>query len=414
MLKTNLASAAETTNGAPSGRSYLASRGPQLVDKTPTERKRIYRLDRQYARGFKKERKVKNRISSPSEMLDRAFGAFDLFLVKSSTPIGRFLSVLVYLGGLLLVGALGIMWLEGQTFVQGLYLATYTMTTVGYGDIPVTKDGTIWFCVFWLPLNVSFLSIYMGNLVRVYAVVAHWNIDRIRIKIRAELDQGKRHDRTMRNLTNLVTQKLRRRNPATGGDGDHAMTEQEKQLENEKTLSRVSIKTMKDVIGFVRTNLTMSDKSPLLHRLLRVKSCNVSSLPFAENGARNPSFVLQVLVQERLAQIIATEIAGYQSDIYIRADTASLTVETLTATANKWCVPALARDAFVTVAFEALLYVGEHRLVTEGADSIFALTPVEFHELCLPFLAALGDAGTMEGWMARTEPLFREYLSQSC
>jgi hypothetical protein len=120
---------------------------------------------------------------------------------------------------------------------------------------------------------------------------------------------------------------------------------------------------------------------------------------------KKPSFALRALVQERFAEIIAADVAGFQSSIEIKDYTLAVTIETLKETAEKWLVPRRARRAFRAVAFEALYFVGEHGLITKGSDALFALTPFEFHELFSPLLAAFGDAETMELWLERTQAL---------
>lgn len=120
---------------------------------------------------------------------------------------------------------------------------------------------------------------------------------------------------------------------------------------------------------------------------------------------KKPSFALRALVQERFAEIIATDIAGYQSGIEIKEYTLSVTIESLKQTADKWSVPRRARKAFRAVAFEALYFVGEHGLITRGADALFSLTPFEFHQLFSPLLAAFGDAEAMELWLEHTQAL---------
>jgi Ion channel len=118
-----------------------------------------------------------------------------------------------------------------------------------------------------------------------------------------------------------------------------------------------------------------------------------------------PSFALRALVQERFAEIIATDVAGYQSYIEIKDHTMSVTINTLKQIADKWLVPRRARKAFRTVAFESLYFVGEHGLITRGADALFALSPVEFHQIFAPLLAAFGDKETMEEWLMHTDVL---------
>uniref|UniRef100_A0A7S1Y4M2 Uncharacterized protein n=2 Tax=Grammatophora oceanica TaxID=210454 RepID=A0A7S1Y4M2_9STRA len=139
---------------------------------------------------------------------------------------------------------------------------------------------------------------------------------------------------------------------------------------------------------------------------------SIESLPSHSMGPgrrrerlRKPSFALRVLVQERFAEIISTDIAGFQSHIEIKENTLSVTIETLKQTADKWLVPRRARKAFRAVAFEALYFVGEHGLITRGADALYDLSPFEFHGLFSPLLAAMADAGTMESWLTSTDVL---------
>jgi hypothetical protein len=120
---------------------------------------------------------------------------------------------------------------------------------------------------------------------------------------------------------------------------------------------------------------------------------------------RKPSFALRVLVQERFAEIIAIDIAGFQSSIEIKENTLSVTIDSLKEMADKWLIPRRARKAFRAVAFEGMYFVGEHGLITRGADALYDLSPFEFHGLFSPLVAAMGDADTMEGWLASTDIL---------
>lgn len=183
-----------------------------------------------------------------------------------------------------------------------------------------------------------------------------------------------------------------------------------------------TMQTMRDIIRTVKHNL---DVNPLDHASALGESTNQSrlsresefmsihsSVEFATLSPHKsdvvqhkPTFALRVLVQERFAEIIATDIAGFQSHIEIKENTLSVTINTLKDAADKWMVPRRARKAFRSVAFEALYFVGEHGLITRGAGALFDLTPFEFHGLFSPLLAAMGDAQVMEGWLAETDVL---------
>uniref|UniRef100_A0A7S2WL92 Uncharacterized protein n=1 Tax=Eucampia antarctica TaxID=49252 RepID=A0A7S2WL92_9STRA len=120
---------------------------------------------------------------------------------------------------------------------------------------------------------------------------------------------------------------------------------------------------------------------------------------------KKPTFALRVLVQERLADIIAVDVAGYQSHVEINGSTLSVTIDKLSDTANKWMIPRIGRKAFRAVAFEILYFVGERSLVTRGSDALFDLTPLEFHKLFVPLIASMGDFDAMSNWLEKTEVL---------
>jgi len=131
-----------------------------------------------------------------------------------------------------------------------------------------------------------------------------------------------------------------------------------------------------------------------------------------QKQSKKPSFALRVLVQERFAEIIAIEVAGYHSVIEIKDYTLSVTFDSMSDTAEKWSIPRRARKAFRAVAFEILYFVGEHGMITRGADALYELTPFEFHGLFSTLVAAMGDADIMEGWLANTDALAMVDLQQ--
>lgn len=146
---------------------------------------------------------------------------------------------------------------------------------------------------------------------------------------------------------------------------------------------------------------------------LSVRS-NRTVLQLGSNTVRKkPSFALRALVQERFAEIIATDIAGYQNSIEIKDCTLTVTIEVLKKVADKWLIPRRARKAFRAVSFEALYFVGEHGLITKGAEALFSLSPIEFHQIFSPLLASFGDAESMESWLESTQALADVDLSTS-
>jgi len=167
-----------------------------------------------------------------------------------------------------------------------------------------------------------------------------------------------------------------------------------------------TMQTMKDVLRTVHKNRENGSD------FLSIHNTNTNSSPSllsgsSRNNNKKPTFALRVLVQERFAKIIAADIAGFQSHIEIKNNnTLSVTVNTMKETTDKWSIPKRARKAFRAAAFEVLFFVGEHGLVTRGANALFDdLSPFEFHGLFAPLLAAMGDADVMEQWLETTDVL---------
>jgi hypothetical protein len=170
--------------------------------------------------------------------------------------------------------------------------------------------------------------------------------------------------------------------------------------------------------GATRRWATMKDVLDSVHSAIEDGSGNeylsLRSRPVLRGGVvrDKPSFALRAILLERFAEIIAVDIAGYQSAIEIKEYTLSVTIPSLKQTADKWEVPRRARKAFRAVAFEAVWCVGDHRLITQGVNALLALTPSEFHQIFSPLLAAFGDAETMKLWLAHTQALADVDLKQ--
>ena len=120
---------------------------------------------------------------------------------------------------------------------------------------------------------------------------------------------------------------------------------------------------------------------------------------------RKPSLHLRAMVQERMAHIIANDIAGYQSMVETQDNMLSVFIDTFKFTADKWMIPKQAQGAFQSLAFQCLFFVGERNLILNGANALLNLGPLEFHGLFSAPLAAMGDTETMEAWLACTDVL---------
>ena len=437
------------------------------------------------------------------------------------TEIGKGVSVIFPMAGLILSGAVVVCILEGWTFLESLYFSVVSLTTVGFGDYVPTKLPTIWFCIIWLPFSIGFMSMYLSNVATFYIRLSDRNIRRIERNLRRRLQKAKEkaeeeraeilkrayrgqeieieiaagsaeggigvglreirrtgstdtqdsveeykhttipksHAKSVMKrqkqegfnilptmeddnnsddgtvligvATNSESAKMGdgferrtghqrrqkiiencRANPSSseqssGGDGEDT------DLSNDRTM-----KSMKDVIGAVRNRMDSMKDGTGVHptnpgdndasKFMSMHSTQNMidySIFRRQNQSKKPSFALRVLVQERFAKIIAMEVAGFHSSIEIKDQTLSVTIESVSETTEKWSIPRRARKAFRAVAFEILYFVGEHALITRGADALYELTPFEFHGLFSTLVAAMGDADIMEGWLARTDAL---------
>jgi hypothetical protein len=86
-----------------------------------------------------------------------------------NNEIGQGILVLFPFAGLILVGALVVVGrIKGWTFLEAVYFAVVSLTAVGFGDYRPTNQASIWFCIFWLPFSVGFMSMFLGNVAAFY------------------------------------------------------------------------------------------------------------------------------------------------------------------------------------------------------------------------------------------------------
>jgi hypothetical protein len=401
--------------------------------------------------------------------------------------IGKGISVIFPFAGLILVGALVVGPLEEWTFIEAIYFSVVSLTTVGFGDYQVQHSASIYFCLFWLPFSIGFMSMYLTNVASFYIRLSDRNTRRIERQMRRRLqrakdiaeqeraevlrrayrgqeieiqvaaaslggsnhgdDQPEYSNQTdfgpggipFRHAQSLVgrqiqsgfdelpimdghdlgefegTQGQRGQFGTSGLDRGHQR--RQRIIENciiskiDEKGTRPTMQSMRDVVKRVRTSLDSEGGIGTSGPDVQFMSIRSTQTMKAQGGilrqgqTRKPSFALRVLVQERFAQIIATDIAGYQSACEIKDTTMTLSIESMVDTTDKWCIPRRARKPFRDVAFEALYFVGEHGLVTRGVEALFDLSPFEFHALFGPLIAAMGDADTMEDWLANTDVL---------
>ena len=430
-----------------------------------------------------------------------------------NTELGRGVSVLLPFAGLILIGAAVVGPIEGWTFIESIYFAVVALTTVGFGDYFPTKRASTWFCIFWLPFSVGFMSLYLGGVAHFYIQLSDNNVQRLERQMRRRIRKAKawaekeRREASARvEAANAAEEKKKKQAlEVESGDVDDSggvkatvspprksksrddffqtlpsgdvfdeddeggvsaslgvMGKQTLRAESrgesfgakrrERIIANASrseeiqngggvltgaqgdntdveggtarprgttMSTMRDIIDTVHghmnshgagaTPFSGGTLASIISGNVQVKVAPETDLMSIRSSKkvsqRKPSFALRVLVQERLAEIIAIEVAGYQTRVDIQENTMAITIDRLKAVLDKWFIPRRARKAFRGVAFESLYFVGERGLIIRGADALYDLTPFEFHSLFAPLLAAMGDADTMEGWLENTNVL---------
>ena len=315
----------------------------------------------------------------------------------------------------------------------------------GYGDFYPTKDAAVTLCIFWLPFNIVFTSIYMGSVATWYLGLSERGIERIckglhkqhankvrfdrsistpgqearRVKIEYGLDDSSvESDNEYFVPTEVMTPKNQSSevNKAEGKDEEEGVRDPSTPAVIFENLGS-TIETMNDVIDVVHKYGT--DIAPKgLNDVGEVQTLTPSIRLLVSNQSQDetgavPSLALRVLAQERLAGIVAREIAGGPHQVNIQDDFIVVRIGQWKDVVQKWCIPSGAWKPFRAAALECLLLVGEHSLLREGGpQALFALSPDEFHSIWSPLVAAMGDAVTLQGWLNRTEQMAQAFLTE--
>ena len=66
------------------------------------------------------------------------------------------------------VGAISIGVTEGWSFVESVYFAVTTMTTVGYGDLSPQSDAGKILTMIYMPFSLYFMSIFLNLVASFY------------------------------------------------------------------------------------------------------------------------------------------------------------------------------------------------------------------------------------------------------
>ncbi|KAL7558915.1 hypothetical protein ACA910_015493 [Epithemia clementina (nom. ined.)] len=365
-----------------------------------------------------------------------------LFTFLSDTSARRFLSVFLPLTLTLLVGSITIGTLEGWTFIESLWFGVAALTTTGYGDYyPKTTAGVLVTAV-WLPCNVLFTSLYMGSVARWYLNLSSRQTQKIREKLMykstqtrhsfdhnsspplekdddssiSDVEQG-----TLDSDNNEGLESVACGDQPVNGDvplepsSDHGA---EDGCANGGVLENMvgSLSTMQDVIDAVHCygrkssilipNMDVTDESG-------EQTTTDSVRMLCQEDPTKPSFAIRTLVQERLAAIVAIEIAGGPHSVDVQDTHIVVRIGQWKKVVAKWFIPAGAYKAFRAAVLEAIMMVGEDQLIRMGSAALFQLSPTDFHSMFSSLTAVMGNGETLAGWYTRTNAMAAKDLQGS-
>lgn len=369
-----------------------------------------------------------------------------------TTRSGRILAATLPFTGMILFGALVVGLIEGWSPLESIYWSIVTLTTVGYGDYVPTKNSAVWFCtVFFIPSSLLFLSFFLAQVAKSYihlhsSYVVQWE-RRIRRKNEKKRAKAERVKKAQQNseLAESKSMEIAASDDAkvppspdeeNSGFNTISYTEDEEEdrgsngfffgdqagnlpsspkggglssvLSSEDTPDmkyRENVVRNKLAAPISQGNRTVSFAEALRSLKRSTQAESLKSDETSTSGVTRPSLGVRLRVQERIAKIIAVEVAGYQTGVIIKGSTVSVTIGSLRDTSEKWKIPPRAWKAFRAVAFRSLLFVGERDLISDGVDALLRLNVMEFHGIFSPILAVMGDGNTMEAWLAATDLL---------
>jgi hypothetical protein len=119
------------------------------------------------------------------------------------SELGRGISVLFPFAGLIIIGAVVVGPIEGWSVVESIYFSCVSLTTVGYGLYVPQNPIAIYFCIFWLPFSVGFMSLFLGNVASFYIRLSDRNIHRLERQMRRRMKRAKDEAEQMQRASNV-------------------------------------------------------------------------------------------------------------------------------------------------------------------------------------------------------------------
>lgn len=116
----------------------------------------------------------------------------NLFLSLSKITRRRLINATLTIFGMIIFGTIAFRYFEKWTWLESIYMATETVTTVGYGDFPPKSDGGRIFAVFFMLLGGGTVLFAITTLIQ--SVIQSEIIEALDFRRKAkELDKMKNH-----------------------------------------------------------------------------------------------------------------------------------------------------------------------------------------------------------------------------
>ena len=96
------------------------------------------------------------------------FRAFRAMLLDPETKIIALAAV-----GVIAVGTVGYMLIEGWSVIDAIYFCVVTLATVGYGDLHPTTDIGKMFTVFYILTGIGIIAAFISELAKHRRLVGH-------------------------------------------------------------------------------------------------------------------------------------------------------------------------------------------------------------------------------------------------
>ena len=288
---------------------------------------------------------------------------------------------------LIVLGASIVGTIEQWSFIDSIYWALVTLSTVGYGDLTPSKPRSIWFCIFFLPLSTIFISFYLSKVAGAYMKLHIKEIRRIESRL-------KRQNREKLNDSKIIEQ--------VGSGETHNLfygSDYESTEDNDCELGPVVRKPMKS------SSISMKD----------VLNTAIKTSKKVENGefiaiSPTPSLPLRSVALERFAFMIAKEFTEVTPSFEIKDGTAVMNFQNWMEVIKRWKIPMKARDPLKAAVCDIILSVGINNIRLEGVDALLGVKPDQFQRNFHPVIAALGTSKCLDAWIISTkESITEEY-----